>query len=149
MKRFQIVVVIVAALGVVTVLFFSMSPYALRDVTLSLSLGSKPRAMVESMGVPDGAYGVSKISVSGPDGPMPEIATRSFEIRSSAAALEQFFSTKCKKSGLGPPDAEDLRLEPDLLCRTRAPGVVESFYLTARCPSGVCRVTVEAQRLTH
>jgi hypothetical protein len=149
MRRFRIVLVVVAALAGVMALLFWLNPYELRGVTLSLSSGVKPRAMVESMGVPDGAYGVSKISVSGPDGPMPEIATRSFEVRSSAAALGQFYSTKCKEVGLGLPDANDLRLEPDLLCRARMPGVVESFHLSPRCASGVCRVTIEAMRLTH
>ena len=149
MKPLRILLIIVAALAVATALLFWRSPYALRDVTLSLSSGSKSRALVEFMGIPDGAYGVSKISVSGPDGPMPEIATRSFEARSSDAALGQFFATKCQEAGLGPPDAEDLRLEPDLLCRARVPGVVESFHLSARCASGTCRVTVEAKRLTY
>jgi hypothetical protein len=149
MKQFRMVGVIVAALAVAVAALFWMSPYPLRDTTLSLSLGSKPREMVEALGVPDGAYNVSKVSVSGPDGPMPEMATRSFEARGGAEALAQFYSTKCKAAGLGPPDAEDLRLEPDLLCRARGPGVVESLHLSSKCTSDACLVTIEARRLTH
>jgi hypothetical protein len=71
----------VAVLAVATALLFWRSPYALRDVTLSLSSGSKSRALVESMGVPGGAYGISKISVSGPDGPMHSRRTVSWSCR--------------------------------------------------------------------
>lgn len=149
MKQLRTVGVIVAALAVAMAVLFWMSPYPLRDTTLSLSLGSKPRDRLEALGVPDGAYNVSKVSVSGPDGPMPEMATRSFEARGDAAALAQFYSTKCKAAGLGPPEAEDLRLEPDLLCRARVPGVVESLHLSTQCTSDACLVTVEARRLTH
>jgi len=146
MKQFRLVLVVIAAFVAVVALLFWMSPYTLRDATLSFSLGSKPRGLLNAMGLPEGAYNVSGISVVGPDGPMPEIATRSFEIRSNPEALRQFFETKCKEAGLGPADAEHLRIEPDLLCSFHAPGVDETVLLSSTCTADTCRVTVEARR---
>ena len=146
MKQFRLVLVVIAAFVAVVALLFWMSPYTLRDATLSFSLGSKPRGLLNAMGLPEGAYNVSGISVVGPDGPMPEIATRSFEIRSNPEALRQFFETKCKEAGLGPADAEHLRIEPDLLCSFHAPGVDDTVLLSSTCTADTCRVTVEARR---
>lgn len=149
MKQFRLVLIIVAAFAAAAALLIWMSPYTLRDATLSFSLGSKPRRLLKAMGVPEGAYNLSGISVAGPDGPMPEIATRSFEIRSNPEALRQFFETKCKEAGLGPADAEHLRIEPALLCSFHAPGVDDSVLLNSSCPTDTCRVTVEASRVTN
>lgn len=149
MKQLRLVWILVAAFAAVAALLIWMSPYALRDATLSLSFGSKPRGLLNTLGLPEGAYNVSGISVVGPDGPMPEIATRSFEIRSNPGALRQFFETKCKEAGLGPADAEYLRIEPNLLCSFDAPGVDDSIYLSSNCTADTCRVTVKASRVTN
>jgi hypothetical protein len=146
MKKLRWVLVVVAAVAAATTLLVWMSPYTLGDVTVSFSFGSKPRGLLNTLGLPEGAYNVSGISVVGPDGPMPEIATRSFEIRSNPAALRQFFEAKCKEAGLGPADPEHQRIEPDLLCSFRAPGVSDSVLLTPHCTGGTCRVTLEARR---
>jgi hypothetical protein len=110
MKQFRLALILAAAVAAVAALLVWMSPYALRDATLPFSFGSKPRGLLIALGLPEGAYNVFGISVAGPDGPMPEIATRSFEVRSNPAALRQFFETRCKEAGLGPADAEYLRI---------------------------------------
>lgn len=149
MKQFRWILVFVAACAAVAAVLVWMSPYALRDATLSFSFGSKPRGLLIALGLPEGAYNVSGISVAGPDGPMPEIATRSFEVHSTPEALRQFFETRCKEAGLGPADAEYLRIEPNLLCSFDAPGVDDSIYLSSNCTSDTCRVTVKASRVTN
>jgi hypothetical protein len=153
MKQFRLFLAIVAAtvalFAAAAALLIWMSPYTLRDATLSFSLGSKPRGLLKTIGVPEGAYNLSRFSVVGPDGPMPEIATRSFEIRSNPEALRQFFETKCKEAGLGPADAEHVRMEPDLLCSFHAPGVDDAVLLNSSCTADTCRVTVEASRVTN
>lgn len=147
--RIRLALVLVAAFAAVAALLIWMSPYTLRDATLSFSFGSKTRGLLNAMGLPEGAYNVSRISVVGPDGPMPEMAKRSFEVRSNPGALRQFFETKCNEVGLGPPDAEHLRIEPDLLCSLHTPGVDDAFLLSSRCAMDTCRVTVEASRVTN
>lgn len=149
MKQFRWALVFVAAIAAAAALLIWMSPYALRDATLSFSFGSKTRGLLNAMGLPEGAHNVSGISVVGPDGPMPEMATRSFEVRSNPGALRQFFETRCKEAGLGPPDAEDLRIEPDLLCSFHAPGVDDTVLLSSTCTADTCRVTVEARQITN
>lgn len=147
MKQFRLFLAAFAALVAVMVLLIWMSPYSLRHTALSFWLGSKPHGLLKTMGVPEGAYNLSEIKVVGPDGPMPEIANRSFEIRSTPEALRQFFEAKCKEVGLGPANPDHLRMEPDLLCSHHAHGVGDTVLLTSTCTAESCRVTVEARRI--
>jgi len=49
---------------------------------------SKFKVLTGKLGLPSKATGVSSIIVNGPDGPMPEIAIRSFEVNDNADKLK-------------------------------------------------------------
>lgn len=109
-------------------------------------LGSDARRLLESLGLPPGAYDVSDIDVEGPDGPMPEIATRSFRVRGDAKALEQFYLERCKREGLSEPKPESVRLEAELVCERWRTVRVDWVLLSTRCEGRDCLATLEVHR---
>jgi hypothetical protein len=109
-------------------------------------LGFEARRLLESLGLPPGAYDISDIDVQGPDGPMPEIATRSFRVRSDAQALERFYFGRCKQAGLSEPRPESARLEAQLLCERARTGGLDWVLLSTRCERDGCLATLEVHR---
>ena len=79
------------------------------------------------------ATDVSSITVAGPDGLMPEIATRSFNVSSTAAALQQFYSTKCEDAALSEPGGDLLHLEPAVICEGQGPTGTAMVLLFSEC----------------
>lgn len=115
--------------------------------TISLLQGSQATTILRTLGVPRGAVEVSEIDVMGPDGPMPEIALRSFAIRSTEEELRADFSRRCKAAGLGKPDSEMLEAEPSTLCSGQIEGGRTHLLMSAECPGDVCHVALQVQRL--
>jgi hypothetical protein len=109
-------------------------------------LGFEARRLLESLGLPPGAYEVSDIDVQGPDGPMPEIASRSFRVRGDAPALERFYFDRCKQAGLSEPSPESARLEAQLLCERPRTGGIDWVLLSTRCEGDSCLGTLEVRR---
>ncbi len=109
-------------------------------------LGFEARRLLESLGLPPGAYDISDIDVQGPDGPMPEIATLSFRVRGDAQALERFYLDRCKRAGLSEPSPESARLEAQLLCERSRTGGMDWVLLSARCERDDCLGTLQVRR---
>ena len=114
---------------------------------ISVLKGSQATATLRAIGLPDAATDVSDIDESGPDGPMPEIALQSFAIESTPAELRAEFTRRCSDTGLGEPDAELLRSEPETLCSGQLEGGRTHLLMSATCPDGTCQVTLQVQRL--
>jgi hypothetical protein len=109
-------------------------------------LGFEAGRLLDSLGLPPGAYEVSNIDVQGPDGPMPEIATRSFRVRSDAKSLEGFYVERCKQAGFSEPNPDSARLEGELLCERWRSGGVDWVLLSVRCERDDCHATIQVHR---
>jgi hypothetical protein len=109
-------------------------------------LGFEAGRLLESLGLPPEAYEVSPIGVQGPDGPMPEIATRSFRVRSNAKTLKEFYVDRCKKAGFSEPSPDSARLEGELLCERWRSGGVDWVLLSVRCERDDCHVAMQVHR---
>lgn len=108
-------------------------------------LRSQAKVLLERLGLPEGATAVAAIRVVGPDGPMPEIATLSFQVAGDETALRGFYRERCKQVGLDAPDREALQVEPDLLCQRRGAGQGEAVLLSVRCEQATCSASVEVR----
>jgi hypothetical protein len=108
---------------------------------------SEARRLLDNLGLPPGAYEASDIEVEGPDGSMPEIATRSFRAPGKAEALERFYFDRCKQAGLSEPRAESARLEPEMLCERWRTGGFDVVLLSTRCERDDCRATLVVHSL--
>jgi hypothetical protein len=106
------------------------------------SVGSEARRLLEGLGLPPGAHELSDVELQGPDGPMPEIATRSFRAPGKAEVLERFFFDRCKQTGLSEPRPESARLEPELLCERWRTGGFDVVLLSTSCERDDCRATL-------
>lgn len=73
-------------------------------VMLSLAACADAKALLDRLGLPEGAADVSPVDVDGPDGNMPEIATRSFRVRGDATALSRFYFERCQQVGYLKPN---------------------------------------------
>lgn len=56
------------------------------------------------------------VSVEGPDGPMPEIATQQIPMAAGSPDAIPALKRACTDLGLGPPLADQLAVEPDTIC---------------------------------
>jgi hypothetical protein len=109
-------------------------------LVLWFALRSEARALLERLGLPQGAVELGDVRVVGPDGPMPEIASRSFRAPGDEPALKGFYRERCRLEGLSDPEPEASRLEPDLLCQRLQAGRAEAVYSSARCEQQSCGV---------
>ncbi|HWO08330.1 MAG TPA: hypothetical protein VNN80_02590 [Polyangiaceae bacterium] len=105
--------------------------------------GSEARVLLERLALPEGVTNVSSIDVVAADGPMPEIASRSFDAPGDESALRRFFLERCRALGLSEPSAEHARIEPDVLCKRARPGRGESVSLFAECARDACGVSLQ------
>lgn len=111
------------------------------------SMSSEARRLLEGLGLPPAVDEVSEIDVQGPDGSMPEIATRSFRVSGRADALERFYFARCQQTGFSGPRSENARLEPDLLCERWRTGGFDTVSLSTRCERDECRATLVVRSL--
>ena len=116
------------------------------QASISLLEASQAAAILRAVGLPEGATPVSEIEESGPDGPMPEIARRSFIIPSSPVELRAELTRRCSAAGLGEPDAEMLETEPSILCSGQIAGGRSHLLMSASCSEDACEVMLEVHR---
>jgi hypothetical protein len=114
-------------------------------LVLWFALRSEARALLERLGLPRGTVEVGDVRVVGPDGPMPEIASRSFRVPGDEPTLKSFYLERCRLEGLSDPEPAASRLEPDLLCQRLRAGRAEAVYSSARCEQQSCGVSLEVR----
>jgi hypothetical protein len=107
---------------------------------LLLAACSEAKGLLERLGLPESATDVSPIDVDGPDGNMPEIASRSFHVRSDAATLSRFYLERCRQEGLSEADQKSVQLEATTLCESSRPGQAQTVLLFTDCSGETCRV---------
>src|SRR5262245_46246468 len=101
MKLGKVIGIVAIGLAAAVVSVIAFGGLGVGVATFSLGLGSEAKSSLERLGVPDGATEVSLVHVVGPDGPMPEIATRSFGVRGDASRVQSFYRARCDALGLG------------------------------------------------
>jgi hypothetical protein len=77
------------------------------------------------------------LSVEGPDGPMPEIASQQIPMAAGSPDAIPALKRACTDLGLAPPQADQLAVEPDTICtgmwrKTRV-SVNASFQCSGSC----------------
>ena len=143
MKIFRIIAWFAVPAFVFVVAVVLLAPFNIGDTTVSI--GSDAKSLLNRLGTPDGATQVSDISVYGPDGPMPEIAMRSFTLADTAQAAQNFYLERCKAASLALPSEDILKLDPAAICeRIDASGTLMVF-LYQSCAASVCNVSVEVR----
>ena len=138
--------IIVVTIVVLTVLVL-LQPFEFRDTSISFNSGSYAKSLTEKLGTPISATDMSEIIVNGPDGPMPEIAVRSFKIERNEEAVKKFYNDKCNEAGLTKPDDELLHLEPTAICTGRTKEGHFTVLLFLRCEETSCFARVEVRHL--
>lgn len=148
-KLYKIIGLIVITTAAIFLALMLMPPsFDIGDATILLRPRSEARLLLEKLGLPDNTTQVSSITVYGPDGPMPEIATRSFIVNSSNyAALQEFYRERCKAIAFSEPDKDLLRLEPATLCSGREPSGMVNVLLFPDCTDLSCSVNIEVRIL--
>lgn len=145
MKRFGIVVLAGSVIGAVVLAWLWWQAGQVGDATLAVSVESKAKSLLEDLGLPEGANALSEISVAGPDGPMPEIASRSYDVQGSPASLKAFYVERCRRSGLGSPGSDVQGLEPAAICEGRGSYGSVVVLLYPKCEQSDCKVNVEVR----
>ncbi|PCK08416.1 MAG: hypothetical protein COA42_09300 [Alteromonadaceae bacterium] len=116
--------------------------------TLSFAWGSAAKRYIAAFDLPAEASEVTKITVMGPDGNMPEIALRDFNIQAGKQSdLKAFFTKQCAQFGMQDPDAYDLQIEPDTLCVKSQAGESLRFLMYINCKPKTCLISLELRRL--
>jgi len=90
---------------------------------------------------------VSPVDEDDADGNMPEMAARSFRLRSDARNLSRFYLERCRKVGLSEASKESAQLEATTLCEASQPGSSRAVLLFTDCSGEACRVTLRVQWL--
>ncbi len=147
MKNIKRIKYLVAAIVVAGFLLILFQPFEFEDVSVLVSMQSKPETLINKFGIPDKAQEVSAITVDGPDGPMPEIAIRSFKINDNADTLKKFYQKKCMEAGLLKPEKDLLHLEPTAICEGRNADGKFTVLLSVKCSDSLCFATIEARHL--
>lgn len=143
MKKSGIISWLVVLAFALVIALVLLQPFEIGDTTISI--GSDAKSLLEQLGTPDGATAISNISVDGPDGPMPEIASRSFTLAGSAQTTHDFYRRKCKAALLGPPGEDLLKLDPAAICERNDGSGALTVFLFSSCPGAVCNVSIEVR----
>lgn len=132
----------ILAVGFVVALVL-FEPFYIGDTTVSI--GSDAKSLLKRFGTPDGATEVSDISGYGPDGPMPEIAVRSFTLVGTVQTAQNFYRERCKTASLGLPGEDILKLDPAVICERIDESGTLSVFLYTSCTPPVCNVSIEVR----
>jgi len=135
----------VIAIIVVMAAFVFLQRFESGDVSVSINLRSDAELLIEKLGTPNAATDISKISIEGPDGPMPEIAVRSFNIKDSSETVRRFYQQKCVDAEFAKPDKELLQLEPTAICEGRSADGKFTVLLFLKCSELSCFVRTEVR----
>lgn len=100
--------------------------------------------LAKDAGLAPGAQG--PVKVVGPDGPMPEMASRAYRLEATDAAIRQSLFRACQTNGLSAPNAALLALEPDVLCEGRWRGESVSVHISISC-SDQCEAFLEVRSI--
>ncbi|WP_133513180.1 hypothetical protein [Candidatus Thiosymbion oneisti] len=122
-----------------------LAPFDIGEVTVSFRFHSEAKRALKRLGLPEDATEVSDITVEGPDGTMPEIATRSFISGGTVDALHRFFHEKCDNQGFFHPSDDLLNLQPETLCEGRRPSGAFEVLLFTECADNSCFVYIEVR----
>lgn len=147
MKKSRVVGLFVVMAAVLALLVFLLQPLVLEDATVSIKTASESRHVLETLGLPGTVAEDSGITVIGADGPMPEIATRSFHIESSFDSIIEFYRARCDALGLATPGADLAAIEPAAICEGPWNGSSVTVLVYPECESSMCRVTLEVRVL--
>lgn len=138
---------ILAALLLVAILSIALWLYSNRD-NFGLHFGGGAAMLLDQLaedaGLSSGAQG--PVKVVGPDGPMPEMASRAYRIEATDATIRQSLSRACQINGLSSPSAPLLALEPDMLCEGHWRGESVSVHLSLSC-SDHCTAFLEVRSI--
>lgn len=83
------------------------------------------------------------VSVQGPDGPMPEIASQAIPMPAGAADPIPTLKKVCAEIGMGPPRADQLAVEPDTICNGMWNEKRMQVNAVLRCQEGPCLLYIE------
>lgn len=101
--------------------------------------------LLRQLGTPDGAKKVSSITVYGPDGPMPEIATRSFSLSGTAQIARDFYKRRCQTILLDLPEKDILKIEPAAICQRK--DRLMTVYLYQSCTILICDISIQIRNV--
>ncbi len=146
MKIFRITkwLVALALASVITAMF--LRPFHIGNITVSI--GSNAKSLLKQLGIPNDATQVSDISVYGPDGPMPQIATRSFSFAGTAQTAQNFYLEKCQAASFNPPGEDILKLDPAAICERIDESGAFTVFLYKSCARSVCDFSIEVRHHT-
>lgn len=91
MRKLTIITVMGLMFAAVLLALALLEPFDIGEATIFLRLHLEAKTVLERLGLPEDATDISDIRVEGPDGPMPEIATRSFVSGGTVDALQRFY----------------------------------------------------------
>lgn len=138
---------VLGALLLAAILSIALWLYSNRD-NFSLHFGGGAATLLDQLakdaGLAPGAQGPA--TVVGPDGPMPEMASRAYRIEATDTAIRQSLFRACQTNGLSAPSAPHLSLEPNMLCKGHWRGESVSVYLTVSC-SDQCTAFLEVRSI--
>jgi hypothetical protein len=144
----RILLLTVGLLAGLGLLLWLLQPIHVGNVTISFGLTAEAEAVLDELGVPDSAVDVSGVAVTGPDGPMPEIARRTFTVDSAAAdRLPAFYRDQCRALGLGEPGEDRLAVMPTTLCAGRVDSHSAFVMLASDCAAERCHIGVSVHIL--
>jgi len=127
----------------VVLFIWYLQPMQIGGVTVSLIPQTYSKKQLKMLGVPVNAINVSSINVVGPDGNMPEIASRSFDLEgmSDSLELERFYNHSCRENGFGKVTDQQKNLDPSAFC-FKEKGQSTLFLFNSQCAENSCRSVV-------
>ena len=147
MKKSRAVGLFVVMAAALALLIFLLQPLVLEDATLSIKTSSESRHVLETLGLPGTVAEDSGITVIDADGPMPEIATRTFHVQGTFDSIIEFYQARCDALGLATPSADLTAIEPAAICEGPWDGGSATLFVYPECESAMCRVTLEVRVL--
>lgn len=145
MRKLTIITVMGLMFAAVLLALALLEPFDIGEATILLRLHLEAKTVLERLGLPEDATDISDIRVEGPDGPMPEIATRSFVSGGTVDALQRFYYKKCENEGFFYPGDDLLHLQPATICEGQKPSGTFEVLLFSRCSDNSCLVSIEVR----
>jgi hypothetical protein len=102
---------------------------------------------LEKIGLPDGAAYVGEPDIRYEDGNQPEMLLQEIAIKGDPATVRRIFEQRCLAAGMSKPNADELQIEPTLICVSPRGRGTPWVMFEAVCEGANCRNFLEIHKI--
>jgi hypothetical protein len=102
---------------------------------------------LEKIGLPEGATYVGEPDIEYEDGNQPETMLQEVAIKGDPKSVRRIFEQRCLAAGMKKPNADELQIEPTLICVSPRGWGTPWVMFEAVCDGAKCRNFLEIHKI--